>query len=98
MVSALWASAPIADSAGMVDPETNTGRRPALGEPVTTCTRAALENLRRAHPDERRAASLLQVSRSTYARALAGLGLRRGSIALIETRLRAMGMYEGRRP
>jgi hypothetical protein len=69
-------------------------RGPATGEPATQRTLAALGRLRTREPDERRAAALLTISTSTYARALAGLGLRRGSIALIEARLRALGMYE----
>ncbi len=80
----------------MLDPASKLARGPALGDVVSARTLAALEKLKRLHPDEREVVQLLRVSRATYARALAQLGLRRGSILLIESRLQALGMYEGR--
>jgi hypothetical protein len=80
----------------MPDVASTPARSRALGDLVSARTLGALAKLKQLHPDERQVVKLLGISRSTYARALAQLGLRRGSIVLIESRLQALGMYEGR--
>jgi hypothetical protein len=66
------------------------GRAGGACEPLDEAGRTALERLAQMVPSERQAAALLQVGERTYVRAMAGLGLRRGTRLLIETRLREL--------
>ncbi len=49
----------------MLDPASKLARGPALGDVVSARTLAALEKLKRLHPDEREVVQLLRVSRAT---------------------------------
>jgi len=69
-------------------------RRKGSGEPLDDANRAALTRLARLVPSEEKAAALLDISARTYARAMAGLGLRRGTRLLIEVRLRDLRIQE----
>ncbi len=62
-------------------------------EPLAEIYRAQLADLIAAE-GEPRVHAALAVNRMTLARALAGLGLRRGTIALLEQRLREIAQNE----
>jgi hypothetical protein len=69
---------------------TQSRSAPKLGEPLGAAALAALRAMQR-RCGEQRSLRDLGIPRNTYARALAGLGLRHATVAFIESRLRALG-------
>jgi hypothetical protein len=68
--------------------------QPRRGEPLGEAARAALARFARLVPRESQAARLMGIGERTYVRALAGLGLQRGTRLLIETRIRELKVDE----
>lgn len=72
----------------------NTQTQRATGSPLPDELRASLAEFVRAHGEEK-AIESLGLSRITLARAMAGLGLRRGTIVLVRVGLQNVQLPSG---